>query len=527
MQNSEGVNSNDKQIPMQQINDDYAEANEKHDTLPQQANTFNIDILSKVLIVQSKQIKHLRTSQHNQQLRQVIDNYDNYNDLPVLTNKQPLPQECYTKYIKIFDETFTNDVNNELNSYEKIQFAKYLNTIPFIHYHHNQDMSFPNESLFRCLQMVCAHHIMETKLNTYINNNLTFNDLSFNNDVFNLNKRKWLLIDRTHLNYFKAELIALFCNTALPLEVISNNSYYQYFIMKLPHLLLSLNKNQKNIQSFSLQKIYSPFGHEVYLKMIDDINDFNNIEQMIVIFNNIYEQFNIFNSKMFMKFLFFNYTIDEKKILTECFNRVNSDSRMEKYYKAKNGKYYELKKNTQCVIVVEGSIMEENGEDYLAEFFNLKCNRGFICKAYKSSSLYLYAIGVNEHKKIICVDPEKQNDKCKEQVYNFLVNEKAKGFVVSDMASYSVSSDKLCCVDFQDLAEETYFIFEFKQLNEYKELINGIVKYCSKTELKQFKLNQISNKVENEENIQNSTLVLVDKISMNLSLNKNDYGEEI
>ena len=518
---SNEISADDKQLLIQHSSDKEQQQQQHH--------TFNVDILSKVLIVQTKHIRTLHNSFHsqlNQKLQQFIDDY-NYSDLPVLNNKQPLPQECYTKYIKIFDQTFKTD-DNELNPYEKMQFTKYLNTIPFIHYHHIQDMSFPNESLFRCFQMICAHHIMETKFNTYITTNLTFNDLlSLNNEAFNLNERKWLLIDRSHLNYFKAELIALFCNTPLPLEVISNNSYYQHFITKLPQLLLSLNNNQKNIQSFSLQKIHSPFGHEVYLKMINDINDFNNIEQMITIFNNIYEQFNIFNSKTFMKLFFFNYAIDERKIISECFNRVECDSRMEKYYKAKNDKYYELKKNMQCVIIVEGSIIEENGEEYLAEFFNLKCNRGFICKAYKSSALYLYAIGVTEDKKVICVDPEKQNDKCIEQVYNFLVNDKAKGFVVSDMESYSLTKEKVCCVDFQDLAEETYFVFEFKALDEYKELINGIVKYCSKTELKQFKLKQISNEVECEDNLKSSTWAMVDKINRNLMSDGNDLGEEI
>lgn len=522
MHSNNEISANDNQLLTQHSSD-------KEEEEQQQQHTFNVDILSKVLIVQTKHIKTLNTAFHsqlNQKLQQFIDNY-NYSDLPVLSNKQPLPQECYTKYIKIFDQTFKTD-DNEFNPYEKIQFTKYLNTIPFIHYHHNQDMSLPNESLFRCFQMICAHHIIETKLNMYISNNLTFNDLvSLNNEAFNLNERKWLLIDRSHMNYFKAELIALFCNTPLPLEVISNNSYYQHFITKLPQLLLSLNNNQKNIQSFSLQKIHSPFGQEVYLKMINDINDFNNIEQMITIFNDIYEQFNIFNSKTFMKMFFFNYAIDERKIISECFNKVKCYSRMEKYYKTKIGKYYELKKDMQCVIIVEGSIIEENGEDYLAEFFNIKCNRGFICKAYKSSALYLYAIGVTEDKKVICVDPEKQNDKCIEQVYNFLVNDKAKGFVVSDMESYSITKEKVCCVDFRDLAEETYFVFEFKALDEYKELVNGIVKYCSKTELKQFELNQISNKVECDDNDKNSTCVMVEKINRNLSLDLNDLGEEI
>jgi hypothetical protein len=226
-----------------------------------------------------------------------------------------------------------------------------------------------------------------------------------------------------------------------------------------------------------------------------------------------------------MKMFFFNYALDERQIISECFNKVESHSRMEKYYKAKNGKYYELKKNTQCVVIVEGSILEENGEEYLAQYFNLKCNRGFICKAYKSAALYLYAIGVSEDKKIICVDPEKQNDKHKEQVYNFLVNDKAKGLVACDMTSYSITTDKLCCVDFQDLAEETYFVFEFKAIDEYKEMINGIIKYCAKTELKQFKLNQMSDKVEDK--LENSTLVMVDKINRNLSLGANDFGEEI
>ena len=509
--------------------DKYVNDNEEE----QHQDTFNVnvDILSKVLIVQSKHIKNFLlnsfNSQLNHKLQQFIDDY-NYSDLPVLNNKQPLPQECYIKYIKIFDQTFKTD-DNELNSYEKIQFTKYLNIIPFIHYHHLQDMSFPNESLFRCFQMICAHHILETKLNTYITSNLTFNDLlSFNNESsFNLNERKWLLIDRSHLNYFKAELIALFCNTPLPLEVISNNSYYHYFISQLPQLL---NSSQKNMKSFSLQKIHSPFGHDVYLKMITDINDFNNIEQMITVFNNIYEQFNIFNSKRFMKLFFFNYTIDERKIITECFNGVECDSRMEKYYKAKNNKYYELKKDMQCVLIVEGSIIEENGEDYLAEFFDIKCNRGFICKAYKSSALYLYAIGVTEDKRVICVDPEKQNDKCFEQVYNFLVNGKAKGggVGVCDMEKYSVTKEKVCCVDFRDLAEETYFVFEFKALDEYKEMVNGIGKYCKKKEVKQFKLNKMSNKVEGEDNVNNSsTWEMVDKINKNLMGDGNDLGEEI
>ena len=543
MQNNKEVNTNtllnldDNELPIKQTTDVRSKQSESEESrnkenqnedTSQQKIVLDIDILSKVLIIQSKQMKNLSTFQFqlNQKVRQFIDNYD-YNDFPLLTNKHPLPEEHYTKYIKIFDQAFPSDCNSETNPYEKIQFTKYLSTIPFIHYHHSQDMSFPNESLFRCVQMICAHHILETKLTAYINSNLTFNDLSFNNDLLNLHKRKWLLIDRTHLNYFKAELIALFCNTPLPLEVISNNSYFKHFIAILPHLLLSVNKCIKNTQLFSLQRIHAPFGQEVYLKMMEETNDYNSIEQMVAIFNSIYEQFNIFGSRMLMKLFFFNYTIDEKKILAECFNTVRSFSRMEKCYKANNGKYYELKKNTQCVLIVEGSIIEENGVDYLEEFFRLKCNRGFICKVYKSSSLYLYAIGMTEHKQIICVDPDKQNDKHKEQVYNFLVNEKAKTLVVSDMTNYSVTTDKLCCVDFQELAEEAYFVFEFKQLDEYKELINGIVKYCSTTELKQFKLKQISNRVEQEDLIANSTLIMIDKINRNLSSAKIDYGEEV
>lgn len=507
----------------------------KENNILNQSQITKIDILNEVLILQSrnnfnyKLLNNPSSVLNNFQLYQIDKKKDivNIQPLPLVSTKLFLSKEFYIKYIQIFDQVFSNE--NDSTTFDKIQFIKYLYTLNFIPYHSNNTSSYQNESLFRCFQMVYSNHLLETKINTYINNNLSLTNLSNNksnnNESFNINERKWLIIDKAHLNEFKSELMALFCNSAIPLEVISYNSYYEYFFEKLSQLISTLDCADMKENSFSLKTIRAPFGKRIYTNIIEKVNNNYDIKKMVLLFNCIYEQFRIFKNGLVIQSFYFEFNINEEEILMKCFRQKKGTSKIKICYKAYNDRFYQLNVLTQCIILTKGYIVKDNGKEYLCSFFNIKGNRGFICKT-KKSSVYMYTIGITETNKFICIDPDKQNDDFKEKVNDFIIKSKESCFSERDMSMYSVFVEKLCIIDFNDLADEIYFIFEFKSIDDYKNLIQGIKLFNNQRPYKSFELKEISStrkKSVKDKEVMTNTSILINTMNQYIiNQKKND-----
>lgn len=380
---------------------------------------------------------------------------DNQKKSIINSNLKKFDEKMCEKKVKIYDKIFFSSKDNI--NLEKLQFQKYLSTFIYVPLNPNLYYSkckynaeyINNETFFKSFQIAIASFLLEIKIRNYLINELNLDiDTPNNNNNQNgsdksLDKLLYMLIDKTHLNEFRKEVLTLISENPLRMELIVENPHFKCLFSYLPLLLSKLDQFNNEKHSFYISDFHAPLSSDM-INLSSD-NSIFIFPDLITVINTIIKKFKLFpNNKIVL--LSFKNAIYETELEEKCF-----------YLSSKK------KEAKQSLIFIESTLINH---DSLSLFFDIKGNRGFFGKIKND---YFLFIGENEKNELIGINLDNKNGSVE---YNFL--NKLPVLDYNWEENFGVNYNNIFTCDKNVLENEVIFLLSFKNISEYNTLVNDV-----------------------------------------------------
>jgi hypothetical protein len=381
-------------------------------------------------------------------------------------------------YIRIFDQTFTEgDIKNGLlDKYLKtvFQFTYRSNFTPIEHNGKVYTSDCGWGCMIRASQMMLAKSVLEKKLYDI---KKTYSDIN----------------DET-LTSCKLNTLLLFFDHGLSFSDITGNKDFEIFFTKFKTLIedtsVILNQGQLNDSTLesesSFAEVTPPFSIQNICKLGICYDKGPGIWFSEVIMSNIFTELNYnFQTIDLEFFIFSDSVIDEEVMLDRCFdtvycechnpssidsfiNSLFADSicniclkyyNLDELYKFKD-KYYRFKKGGLIFVSVRLGLINI-AQEYIVPIFNIfkiPYNIGIIGGKHNSAHYFIGESG----NKLIYLDPHVNQQASKD-----------RDGLLKDIGSYKPIY--IYKTDIENISPAFTAAFTFKDVNEYKQLIEGLI----------------------------------------------------